>query len=374
MKILFPLEYYYPSDIGGPANALYWHTQMLKKNDIDSVIVTSNVGTHAKGVTSNRWIINGNSKLIYCSGGRLSSKIFHNTLKEIGKCDAMHLSSVCYPYNIFFTAYSCLKGKKVIISPRGELFPHAYKSKKAFAKKILFAAYRIFQRKLLFHATSFEEKESIAAIFPKGKIVIQPNLIEVQCNDAPTIKSNDIVFLGRINPIKAIDNLVKALVLSPSFMKSEGKLIIIGSARLPEEIEYKKRIEAIISEHYTTNRVVFVGTKVGDEKFKALNVAKALVLPSNSENFGNVVTEALSQSTPVIASKGTPWQILEEYEMGWWTENTPEALATALDKLYSLEENKYKQFCSNARKYVEENLDIKHSKHNAWPNIYRNIK
>lgn len=371
MKILFPLEYYYPSDIGGPANALYWHTHMLKKNSIDSVVVTSNVGTEAKGVTSDKWIIDGNSKLIYCSGGRLSSKIFSNTVKEIGKCDAIHLSSVCYPYNIFFTAYARMKGKIVIISPRGELFPQAYKSKKAFAKKILFAAYRIFQKKLLFHATSTEEKESIAAIFPKAEIIVQPNLIEVQCNDAPTAKSNDIVFLGRINPIKGIDNLINALSLSRLFMESDGKLIIVGGARLPEEVEYKEQLEKLIAKLNLAGRVVFAGSKVGDEKFRLLNNAKALVLPSKSENFGNVVTEALSQSTPVIASKGTPWQVLDEHRMGWWSDNAPHELATAIDKLFALSKEEYRSYCSNARRYVEEFLDINKTKHNAWPSIYK---
>ena len=149
MKILFPLENYYPSDIGGPANALYWHTQMLKKNGIDSVVVTSDVGTETKGIKSDEWIIDGNSKLIYCSGGRLSFKIFRNTLKEIGKCDAVHLSSVCYPYNVFITVYAIFKGKRVIISPRGELFPQAYKTKKYFLKTVLFSVYRLFQKQIL---------------------------------------------------------------------------------------------------------------------------------------------------------------------------------------------------------------------------------
>ena len=49
----------------------------------------------------------------------------------------------------------------------------------------------------------------------------------------------------------------------------------------------------------------------GEEKNKVIASNMALVLPSKSENFGNVVLEALAQGTPVIASKNTPWQILD---------------------------------------------------------------
>lgn len=373
MKILFPLEYYYPSDIGGPANALYWHTQMLKKNGIDSVVVTSDVGTETKGIKSDEWIIDGNSKLIYCSGGRLSFKIFRNTLKEIGKCDAVHLSSVCYPYNVFITVYAIFKGKRVIISPRGELFPQAYKTKKYFLKTVLFSVYRLFQKQILFHATSTEEKECISKIFQKSKIVVQPNLIETTYNDVPQNRSDDIVFLGRINPIKSIDKLIKALPLSDLFMKREGKLIIIGAARLPEEIKYKQKIEKMIDAFGLSERVVFLGVKEGNEKIKVLNTSKALILPSESENFGNVIIEALSQSIPVIASKGTPWQVLEEKKIGWWRSNEPQRLSIAIDELYSLSDSEYAKYCEEAKKYVEDYFDIIKSKHNIWPNMYSSI-
>ena len=50
-------------------------------------------------------------------------------------------------------------------------------------------------------------------------------------------------------------------------------------------------------------------------------------MPSHNENFGNVVVESLSQGTPVIASTGTPWKILEKYHAGYWIKNNPENIA-----------------------------------------------
>jgi glycosyltransferase involved in cell wall biosynthesis len=43
-----------------------------------------------------------------------------------------------------------------------------------------------------------------------------------------------------------------------------------------------------------------------------------------------VVVEALACGTPVIASRHTPWKILEDAGAGLWVDNSPESLAAAL--------------------------------------------
>lgn len=373
MKVLFPLGGYYPSSIGGPANTLYWHVKMLKNHCIDSVVITSDIGIKDHNIIRNKWQINGESKLIYCSGKGVLWKVFKLSFKEVGDCDIVHLSSVCFPPNIFIALYATLKRKKIILSPRGELFPQAYKSKKYFLKKVLFAVYALLQKKIIFHATSEDEKHFIELLFPKTRIFVQSNLIETQYNDIPQERNENIVFLGRINPIKAIDKLVEALYTSKKFLSSKGKLLIVGGARLPEEIKYKQKIEKMIDAFGLSERVVFLGVKEGNEKIKVLNTSKALILPSESENFGNVIIEALSQSIPVIASKGTPWQVLEEKKIGWWRSNEPQKLSIAIDELYSLSDSEYAKYCEEAKKYVEDYFDIIKSKHNIWPNMYSSI-
>ena len=48
----------------------------------------------------------------------------------------------------------------------------------------------------------------------------------------------------------------------------------------------------------------FTGFLVGEEKDKAITELSVLVVPSDFENFGNIVSEALVRGVPVIASKG----------------------------------------------------------------------
>jgi len=49
-------------------------------------------------------------------------------------------------------------------------------------------------------------------------------------------------------------------------------------------------------------RVSFVGPLYGEEKRALLKAARVLALPSASENFGNVVAEAMAAGTPVVVS------------------------------------------------------------------------
>ena len=57
-----------------------------------------------------------------------------------------------------------------------------------------------------------------------------------------------------------------------------------------------------------------------------------LPLMSKSENFGNVIVEALSQGTPAMASKGSPWQQLDEKGAGWWIDAKAECVGETVER------------------------------------------
>jgi glycosyltransferase involved in cell wall biosynthesis len=79
--------------------------------------------------------------------------------------------------------------------------------------------------------------------------------------------------------------------------------------------------------------VTFVGQVSGQTKrhfFEAIDLA---VVPSHTENFGIVVAEALAHGVPVVASKGMPWQRLEERGCGLWVDNSPASIAHAIRQM-----------------------------------------
>jgi len=199
MKILFPLGMFYPTSIGGPSNTLYWHTCYLAKNQIDTYVVTTDfkLDTKQHNIPLNTWIKNEVGNVIYCKTRNkvLPFRAIYETIRKIFSVDIIHYSSAYYYLTIYTLFWSVLLNKKVVVSPRGEFFDNAIDS---FKKKVVIKLYRITYKKILFHATSNEEKDSILKLFPKANIVIQPNFIQIETANKTEVKNKNIVFLGII--------------------------------------------------------------------------------------------------------------------------------------------------------------------------------
>ena len=99
-------------------------------------------------------------------------------------------------------------------------------------------------------------------------------------------------------------------------------------------------------------RVSFVGEVSGDEKYAFLSSADVCVLPSHTENFGITVAEALACGTPVIASKGTPWQGVELNRCGYWVDCDVETLAKTLKRMLVLGETERQEMGVRGREWI----------------------
>ncbi len=99
------------------------------------------------------------------------------------------------------------------------------------------------------------------------------------------------------------------------------------------DAEYAKNLQTTIAHMAPAERPKMIGYVSGSEKAKLFEHADVVVVPSYTENFGLVVAEALAHGVPVIASKGTPWQRVEEIGCGLWVDNSPESLAAAIKQI-----------------------------------------
>lgn len=350
MKVLFPMHLFYPSKIGGPANTVYWLCKGLVKNGYDVSVVATKMGIDEGRVKIDEWIDVDGIKARYCNTeAKFSCHVIRHSLKELDNTDVVVFSSICLIQNIIIAIVSRIKGKQIIWSPRGELFDTAVQGSKG--KTMYFSLLRVLLGKyIVFHATSDVEKKAIQNYFPKANVVIIPNYMELPERQIIDSDYTYFLFVGRIAPLKALDKLFDGLAQSKLFKDSQYKFVLVGGVEKQFE-EYYQRLLNQVERLGLKDKVQFAGSMTGKSKFQAYASARYSFLVSNSENFGNVVIEALSQGTPVVASKGTPWESLPERHAGFWIDNTPEEIGETLDFIIEQSDEDYHRYRVGALNY-----------------------
>lgn len=351
MRVLFSCGFFYPSKVGGPANTLYWLAKALVKDGFEVSVVALYDCTEDGLVEKNQWTQIDGIRVRYCTAkGKFPFGIVRYAFKEMKASDSVVLSSICFLPNFLLAIMARMRKKKIVWSPRGELLEGALRGNKL--KLFYFRVLKILVGGgVLFHATSKEEEKSIRSIFgSKAKVIVIPNYMELpNREEISNIKPSYFLYLGRIAPVKALDKLIKGIAKSESFIKSDYVFKLAGGVEKQFD-NYYTRLRELIDQLGLAEKVIFIGPVMGREKYSTLVNARFLFLVSDSENFGNVVLESLSQGTPVVASKGTPWQYLNENNAGFWIENNPETIAHCIDQVLSCTEEEYQMKRENALK------------------------
>lgn len=165
----------------------------------------------------------------------------------------------------------------------------------------------------LIHVTSVAERDDVWAAGVRLPIACLPLPVSTPLRierfpgrDRPL----GVGFLGRIAPIKRIEILIDAFMRVFGH-RDEARLLLAGP---------------VIDRGYATllrqrtrgwPTVCWLGEVDRLTKERFFEEIDLLVLPSASENFGVVVTEALAQGVPVAAARGTPWGVLIEQGLGF---------------------------------------------------------
>jgi len=117
-----------------------------------------------------------------------------------------------------------------------------------------------------------------------------------------------LLFVGRIEPLKGLDVLFKAIAM----MRQNGLwertpfcLAVIGGNEDGEPESRgseQERLSALRSEYGLDDLVAFLGKKSQDTLPYYYSAAEIVVVPSHYESFGMVALEAMACGTPVVAS------------------------------------------------------------------------
>jgi len=303
VKILHVVPTYLPARrYGGPIVAVHGLGRALAQLGHDVTVYTTNVdGDQVSDVPLDREVILDGVHVRYFGSTfrRLYfSPAMRKAFHEIGQFDVVHNHSVFLWPTAAAAGAAARKGVPYLISPRGMLVPGLIRRKSAFVKRswLRLIERRNFAQAAGIHFTSQREHDDASATgIPIPRAFIVPNGIDLIPRPGVPRSGGQIVYLGRINWKKGLDRLIE------SMPRIDGaRLIIAGN----DEESLTPALQRLAERHGVGDRIEFRGPVYGDAKWNLLAEASLFVLPSLSENFGNVVLEAMMMSTPVIVTPG----------------------------------------------------------------------
>lgn len=145
-----------------------------------------------------------------------------------------------------------------------------------------------------------------------------------------------ILFVGRLQPLKAPDMAVQTLAALDALLPDDGiptRLVIVGGASGngagTSDPASLRRLAADLG---VADRVAFLAPRRQPELAALYRAADAVLMPSHSESFGLVALEALASGTPVVARAvgGLPHVLGEEDGGRLVDRHDPVAFAEAL--------------------------------------------
>jgi glycosyltransferase involved in cell wall biosynthesis len=292
---------------GGPTQSL--------KNNINSIAGLSDSNFQKLYTLTSKNALSPNELHQNVSFQTLPSlfKLAKNVYKD--SFDLAHINGIWQFSNHIVSNISRIKRKPYVISPRGMLEPWSLTQSNVI-KKIALILYQNKDLKCagLLHATSNMEAENLRKIGFHNNIAVIPNAVDLSTINSDTIKKDNLfLFISRIHPKKGLDILIKAIASIDKKDLSNWKFEIYGNG----DSSYINNLKDQVKYYNLNGFIEFLPAIYGEKKINKIKEASALILPSFSENFGNIIAESLACSTPVITTYYTPWEDLKEYDCGW---------------------------------------------------------
>jgi glycosyltransferase involved in cell wall biosynthesis len=321
-RILIFIDWFDPAfKAGGPIRSLVNFVSHMSE-DFDLFVVTSNhdLGSNEPldGILSDTWVNYGDkAQVMYASSGQLNSHKIISIVHTI-KPDHIYLNSFFSKKFALLPLWLKKKGRintNMILAPRGMLRESAL-AFKSFKKSVFLYLFRLagIHRLVKFQATDEYEKNDILKQFKDAEVRLAPNLPGVASENPGALTKKKgmlkILFVGRIHPVKNLYYLLSAL----RELEGHVSCTVIG---VNENPAYWNKCEKLISELPQNISVNYLGEQAHERILKEIGMHHMFALPTQGENFGHAIFEALSMGRPVLISDQTPWRNLEAQKAGW---------------------------------------------------------
>ena len=255
-------------------------------------------------------------------------------------------------------------GRPYVFTPHGML--DSWSLRQRWAKKRLYRWLRL-DRELrgaaAFHTTSDAERREVEVLGPGPPVIVEPLGIDMaefetlpprgtfrarypQVGERPLV-----VFLGRVHPGKGVEYLVPAL-------RNPGAHDVVLAVVGPDSKGYLGEMRKLADTHGVSERVLFTGMAVGEERIPPLVDADLFALPSDHENFGVSAVEALAAGTPVLlSSQVNIFRELLDAGVALVAERDPAAIAVQVGRWFGGDAARRAEVAARCRPFVREQYD-----------------
>jgi D-inositol-3-phosphate glycosyltransferase len=183
-----------------------------------------------------------------------------------------------------------------------------------------------------------------------------------------------VLFVGRIEPLKGLDTLLRAVALlagpdvPPAERIDDVQLVVVGGDAHAREDQWggeERRLHELVGELGIDAQVRFIGSRTQGQLPYLYSAADVVVVPSHYESFGLVALEAQACGAPVVASNVGGLRFTVQHGVSGFLEpwDDSEAFAKRIAQLVQhegLREEMGAHAIANARAY-------------AWPRIATHV-
>jgi glycosyltransferase involved in cell wall biosynthesis len=310
LRILHVVPTYYPAiRYGGPIRSVHGLAAALAGRGHDVHVYTTSVdGPDDLDVPADRPVLLDGVAVHYFRVPALRRLYWAPGLAkrlrlDIDGFDVVHLHSVFLWPTWAAARIAAAAGVPYIMTPRGMLIRSLILRKSRWVKTawITLIERRSLARAAAVHVTAELEADELRCFgFHMPQVACIPNGVEwpsapaaIAASPFSGLPSRFGLFLSRITWKKGLDRLITAWQWVPDL-----PLVIAGN----DEEDYLPKLRALAQELGIAHRIHFVGPASDTHKWALYAAADVFVLPSYSENFGNVVAEAMAMGCPVIVT------------------------------------------------------------------------
>jgi len=361
MKILNVNHSLDPIKGGGTAERTYQMSKYLAGSGIICSILTLDIGLTAerrqqlKGV--NIVALPCISERFYFPRPTLS--MLKSVIRSVQSADLVHIMNHWTIINVLAYLTARRLHKPYVVCPAGAL-PVFGRSKFLKAVYNWLFGYRIVRNAVFCIAVTADEIPQFQSYGVNAdRIIIIPNGInedDYNKGDEAAFRTKHqlgdkqfILFIGRLNPIKGPDLLLRAFGNAAATLKNY-QLVFAG----PDE-GMLAWLREFAEKNMIAERVRFIGFVSGAEKSQAYRAATLLVIPSRKDAMSIVVLEAGMAGTPVLITDQCGLDEIESIKGGKVVSATVEGLQAGLIGMLS-DKDTLKTMGKNLNIFVRENF------------------